>query len=169
MIRNLFRQFGGYFGGSALECDGPSEEENSEETSSDGSDQRILQDVEPHLKQNGEEEIGGAQIVRATKPVLPENSPITNAEIPLLKLLEIDDVTVRLSNCLLNADRNGELPISTIGGYLGVSKQERATFLRLPNFGRKSLAELDLLAKHFMEAYNQDSPSELPVEWGTGG
>jgi hypothetical protein len=66
---------------------------------------------------------------------------------PLLTdLVRLNPTRVRLENAILNGDRNGALPYTTVRAYVDAGEMARARFLRcVENFGRLSADQLDEL------------------------
>jgi Sigma-70, region 4 len=78
----------------------------------------------------------------------------------ILRLIEESDVSVRLSNALHAASG---LPLETVRDYLNAGPEAKLQFLRLPNLGRKSADELDVLVRQFAKE-ERELPSPETVD-----
>lgn len=79
------------------------------------------------------------------------NATETNNEHEIVgtKIVDLVNTTnqavasVRLSNCIKQAARQGKLPFETVGDYLAAGNDARKKFQKIRNFGRRTADELD--------------------------
>lgn len=124
-------------------------------------------------KQTESDKEGLSEPVGNFKPVQEISDPrasrcgsalaVSVANVKIIDVIRLSDVSTRLRNCVTQANENGELPAQTIGAYIrGLPHSERQ-FLAIRNFGQRSALELTQLIRKWHEAANAAAD---PVDFG---
>lgn len=126
-------------------------------TQKEGDNERLRGQLE-----NSEPPVGG-QITKHESLHDTSATRVTANNLQIVDLVNSSNVSVRLRNCILQADRLGEMPVRTVGAYLAGLPETQQKFLSLQNFGQKCAWELTSLINEWDKAASSASD---PIQLG---
>ena len=66
----------------------------------------------------------------------------------LVELVLMHNTSIRLRNCMLSAQKSGQLPFTTLDEYISAGNEALRMLLKIPNLGKNTALEFDSLVKN---------------------